>query len=294
MKKVLKVIINADDLGKDHEVNAQIDNALTNKNITSSSILANNNCWEEVEMIVNKHTDASFGVHLNLTEGQALTNSNVLKKYGIVDESNMFTSRIKHINSFPQELQDAIYNEWSAQIETIKNHKITISHIDGHHHVHSTYGLTLVLIRLIERYHIRSVRNCYCKPMKYLILKRFRKSSSNNNHVSVSSNNLSVSTHSSTGRMNYLKNIMKGRTDRKKWQRQVGKVAYLTDYFDSYETVISDLMNGMEYKKGVVVELMCHPGHSSFNNETGMVQAKRIEDFFNKVEYISYKDVCLK
>lgn len=294
MKKVLKVIINADDLGKNHEVNSQIDNALTHKNITSSSILANNNCWEEVELIVKRHPDASFGVHLNLTEGQALTNSSVLKKYGIVDEDNLFTSKIKQIILFPHELQNAIYYEWSAQIETIQKHNITISHIDGHHHVHSTYGLTPVLLRLIEQYHISSVRNCYSKPLKYLILKRFRKSSSNNNHVSASSNNLSVSTNSSTGRMSYLKNIMKGRTDRKKWQRQVGKVAYLTDYFDSYETVISDLMNGMEYKNGVVVELMCHPGHSSFNNETSMLQDRKIEVFFNKIEYISYKDVCLK
>lgn len=90
----VSIIINADDLGKNHIVNEAIREALSLGVITSSTIMANSSSWEEVHAIVDENPQASFGVHLNLTEGKALTASSVFHKMNIVDNDNCFTKRI--------------------------------------------------------------------------------------------------------------------------------------------------------------------------------------------------------
>ncbi|MBO7301461.1 MAG: ChbG/HpnK family deacetylase, partial [Bacteroidaceae bacterium] len=49
---MIKIIINADDLGLSSKVNKAIGDALRKEVITSSTILANSNTWEEIHDIV--------------------------------------------------------------------------------------------------------------------------------------------------------------------------------------------------------------------------------------------------
>lgn len=91
----VSIIINADDLGKNHIVNEAIREALSLGVISSSTIMANSSSWEEVHAIVDENPQASFGVHLNLTEGKALTASSVFHQMNIVDNDNCFTKRIR-------------------------------------------------------------------------------------------------------------------------------------------------------------------------------------------------------
>ena len=165
---MIKVIINADDLGLNPIVNKAIDEAMTNHQISSSTILANNDYWDDIHKMVEKHPNCSFGVHLNLTEGMSLTKSSVLRKYGITSEDNCFTKKIKGNYSFPMELKEAIYSEWDAQIKKVlETEKICFSHIDGHHHVHAIRGLSDVLKKIIHKYNVSAVRCAYRKPANF-------------------------------------------------------------------------------------------------------------------------------
>ena len=92
---MIRIIINADDLGKDSQVNDKISEALQNGYITSSTIMANTELWDEVHKIVDANPKASFGVHLNLTEGKALTKQPVFVERGVVDDNNCFTKKIR-------------------------------------------------------------------------------------------------------------------------------------------------------------------------------------------------------
>lgn len=107
----LRIIINADDLGRNHQVNSAISEALSLQLITSSTIMANSTTWEEIHGIVSKNPQASFGVHLNLTEGKAMTSSDVFHKLDVVDANNCFTKKIREIKRPSRELLDAVYNE---------------------------------------------------------------------------------------------------------------------------------------------------------------------------------------
>lgn len=110
----MKCIINADDLGLSQGVNDAILDALSRGIITSSTILANTTLWDDVCEIARSFPSASFGVYLNLTQGLAITDSDVLRKYGIVDGNNCFTCEIKKVRSLQNDLFTALVNELDA------------------------------------------------------------------------------------------------------------------------------------------------------------------------------------
>lgn len=170
-----KIIINADDLGLSKEVNIAIEKALEKGVVTSSTILANSECLDDVKRIIGRFPNASFGVHLNITEGRSLTNSEVFRRYQLVNsEGNFIKQNCKKLETgfIPDELKEAIKQEWDAQITLLKNHGIVPSHVDGHHHCHSWYGLTDILIELLQSHEITKVRNKYY-PMNLPVSRRF-------------------------------------------------------------------------------------------------------------------------
>lgn len=261
---MINVIINADDLGLNPVVDKSIDDAMTNHQISSSTILANSEYWSEIHQIVREHPDCSFGVHLNLTEGRALTNSSVLRKYGIVGEDNRFTKKIKGCKSFPLELKEAVFSEWDAQIKKVViTEKIRISHLDGHHHVHAIRTLSDTLVEIIKQYNVPAVRCAYRKPASYFFRQHYRYV----NPVVIA---------------NYLRMLI--------WCRDIKKYSHMVSYFDAYETVCQDVRKGMSYPNDCIVELMCHPGHPSYKKEYDMIINKELDGLVN-MNLISYKDI---
>ena len=282
----VNIIINADDLGKNPTVNNAIKEAIDGQYITSSSILANSNYWDEIHKIVEDGSNASFGVHLNLTEGPALTRSDALINAGIVSDDNVFTHEVNTIKHFSADLLTAIYNELDAQISKImKNESIPINHFDGHHHIHTNFYFRDILLGLCHKYKITKVRIRYTSPVSgikgaakcvlfclsyfpgMLPLSRIFK---DNSKVSA---------------------VVYSTVESYRWKMNIQKTLRTTDYFNSYESVLTDLNNGAEFPDNCTIELMCHPGHPLFEKEYQMIKKQVINSFFTDLRLISYKDL---
>lgn len=278
---MIKIIINADDLGKSHEVNESIAEALEGKHITSSTILANSSTWDEVHRIVDDHSEASFGVHLNLTEGKALTDSLAFHKYGIVDDENCFRKSIREVSSYPDELLRAVYDEWDAQIDMVKNvERIPITHFDGHHHVHSIYAFADILCQLGEKYDVHKLRNRYFYPRgrTYDSLRFVAR-------IPILDNIFC----GCQGR-GKLSAILQREAENALWQKKIKKVFRTPEYFNAYEGQVELLKSGIQLPAGSIVELMCHPGHKDFKEEYMSILNKAVENNINgKVSYINYR-----
>lgn len=248
----MKCIINADDLGLSQEVNDAIRDALSQGIITSSTILANSTLWDDVCDIVGSFPKASFGVHLNLTQGLALTDSAVLRKYGLVDGNNCFTREIKKVKSLPNDLFTAVVNELDAQVKTVASRGIAISHADGHHHIHTSSALAAVVLDVIRRNGITIIRNRYKSPTHFP-------------HYGVK---------------DYL------------WRKgfELRGISF-TDYFDSYTGFVSKLENGEKYSVSSTIELMCHPGGAKYKDEMLLVAEQVAGRLLENVQYVSYKDL---
>ena len=75
----MRLIINADDCGYSKTNNSHIKQAIEKGKITSTTIMANMPEVEDaIRLYETYHNDISFGIHLNLTEGEPLVNSQTL------------------------------------------------------------------------------------------------------------------------------------------------------------------------------------------------------------------------
>ena len=290
-----KVIINADDLGLSSKVNKAIGDALKNGFITSSTILANSSTWEEIHDIVEKNQNASFGIHLNLTQGSAITQNIILQKYGLTDKENRFTNWRNNTIDFTEELLLAIYEEWDAQVNRVINeHKITVSHIDGHHHIHTLDILQPCLMRLVKKYGIKAVRNKYVKPLSFVFNKKNKLLPNSTGGVEPKTEKKTTLQSKHTKKSNIIQRVIKvfrTRLQQIKWTRKIKKNLKTTDYFDSYESIYKDLYNGCILPNDCTIELMCHPGHEKYEFEYSLIEAKVLQNETANLELINYKDL---
>lgn len=278
---MIRVIINADDLGKSHLVNSRISAALQNDIITSSTILANTEFWEDVHEIIDANPKASFGVHLNLTEGRALTNQFVFLERGIVDNNNCFTKKIREVNLNDEELKCAVFQEWDAQIKkVVEEQGIAITHVDGHHHIHTEYAFREILASLAKKWHIRYVRSRYLYPQKGL-----------GRMIRTLASKVfpSVWYKITESKSNRLFSVIHSFAETELWRRYMSQQCLMTDYFDSYEHFYHQLTSSYKVPDVKVVELMCHPGHQHYTNEYEMIASKALSYIQDDIEYISYR-----
>jgi chitin disaccharide deacetylase len=152
----MRLIINADDLGRTLEANEAIFALMELGLVTSATIMANSPFVEEAIAKLSRFPRCSFGIHLNVTEFSPLSSQPALGS--LLDQAGNFNlSRFrKAVLHGP--LKQAILNEWSAQVRKLQSYGITISHIDSHHGVHTEGRLFGVLKCLQHKFDIRKVR----------------------------------------------------------------------------------------------------------------------------------------
>ena len=65
----------------------------------------------------------------------------------------------------------------------------------------------------------------------------------------------------------------------------------MTNYFNGYEQALSFIKKGCIPNDNVVIELMCHPGHPSFEEEFNEIKKHTIEKLLPNIKLCSYKDL---
>ena len=113
----MRIIVNADDLGMDEETNNNIFELMSRNKVTSSTLMANGDCFEEAVKEAKRFSHCSFGIHLNLTEFHPLTNDDGLKP--LLDDNGSFKFENQDL-SVTYSMMRPIINELSAQILKIK------------------------------------------------------------------------------------------------------------------------------------------------------------------------------
>ncbi|MBQ7584112.1 MAG: ChbG/HpnK family deacetylase [Lachnospiraceae bacterium] len=159
---MLKIIVNADDLGISGDVNSAIAECFAERFITSTTLMVNMDYADEaVAMAVKYGWHERVGLHLNLTSGVPLTDR--IKRFrrfcardGSFNASfakNLYTRM--HLSK--EELQ-AVREEAEAQIVKYISYGLPDKHLDSHHHVHTDASVWKAIEPLILSYGIRSVR----------------------------------------------------------------------------------------------------------------------------------------
>lgn len=157
------MIINADDCGRTIQQNASIERAIVAKKITSTSIMANMPAFDGAVGLYNNYREIiSFGVHLNLTEGEPLLYSQKLLDIGFYkqEEGKLLFNGHSFIRKFlPKIYLHDIKKELILHVNKIRDYGIEPSHIDSHNHIHTSNFMMFLLPSLCKELNIYKVRN---------------------------------------------------------------------------------------------------------------------------------------
>jgi chitin disaccharide deacetylase len=245
----MRLIINADDLGRTREVNEAIFALMDRGLVTSATLMANSPWLAEALAELPRFPRCSFGIHLNLTEFPPLTHQPDLDSL-LDQDGNLNLGRFRQA-VFRKPLIQAILGEWSSQISKLRSAGLTISHIDSHHGTHTVGQLFWALKRLQRQYGIRKVRireNIARAPGPLLIRARIW--------------NLAL-------RLVFPTRTTSGFTD-----------------FSTFLQVAPSLRGRFP-----TLEVMVHPGHPRFAEETGRLLSPWREQLGFPVQLISFHEL---
>src|SRR5437773_603222 len=122
----MKIIVNADDLGINPQVNAAVFDLMSRGRITSATVLANGAAVKEAAREIPKHPNCSFGAHLNVSEFRPLTTDEGLRP--ILGEDGCFAGNALRQARITAALRGAMFGELNAQVERLLALGIPVSH----------------------------------------------------------------------------------------------------------------------------------------------------------------------
>ena len=221
---MLRIIINADDLGKSDDVNNAIAECFAERFITSTTLMVNmDRADEAVELALKYGWHERVGLHLNFTSGVPLTKEITRYRRFCAKDGSFNASFARNLYSrmhLSKAEIKAVREEAEAQIIKYISYGLPDKHLDSHHYVHTDASIWKAVEPLITSYGIRSVR----------LTRNLYKN------------------------MSWAKEFYKVRFNRKLKALPVTT----TDYFGSFKDFVQcrDII-----KDGALVEIMVHPMH---------------------------------
>jgi predicted glycoside hydrolase/deacetylase ChbG (UPF0249 family) len=141
-----RLIINADDFGFTPDVNAGIVHAHVNGVLTSTTLMANGDAFDDAVRLAFATPTLDIGCHLVLVQGRSLVDGRSLPER-------------------PRDLLLALakgsinpYREMRAQIEKILAAGLRPTHLDSHKHTHIVPAVFRAVVRLADEFRIPYVR----------------------------------------------------------------------------------------------------------------------------------------
>lgn len=275
-----KLIINADDLGISHYVNSQIEECIKQGVVTSSTLMANAPAFNDGVRIAKQYPQISIGVHLNVIEFAPLTNVDVFQRHGVCDEDGHFIMGAIFCVHIDDELRQAVYEEWDAQITKIEEAGIIPTHCDSHQHTHTITGLQEPLCEVLDKHGIKRVRRKLIPSIRLMLREKKRPAIQLVKPKAIEPQKRNV-----LYRRFHLFTVIR---NCRKWNKQLEPRYILTNSFYPFKSYYYD-RDILGLGKDSITELMCHPGHPSYQTETdGLLSRTWI---CSDVKLVSYQNI---
>jgi len=165
--KLKQLIINADDLGQDAQVNRAILETFQKRYCSSATLMPNMPGFEQAcQLVRESHLEQHIGMHLVLRDGFPLT-ERIRNCHRFCDVEGRLHLRRKHplcpilyLDSWEQKV---LGEEIRAQIQKCRNQRIPLTHLDSHYDLHNEWVVTSVLLPILREEkipYLRISRNC--------------------------------------------------------------------------------------------------------------------------------------
>ena len=174
----MKVIINADDFGKDIETNKAIAFCFKENLISNTSIIVNSEYFNDaLELAKKENYFSEIGLHLNFLYGKPLTEG--IKKYkdfcGENGEFNAKFMKKKFVLFASKNKKKAIATECEAQAKKFIEAGFTLMHFDSHGHSHTRMFVWKSIEQTMKKLGFVSCRTSIYNPNSSFLVKIYKK-----------------------------------------------------------------------------------------------------------------------
>jgi chitin disaccharide deacetylase len=153
------VILNADDFGLSPGINRGIIEAHRDGILTSSSLMAVGDAFEEAVALAHEHPDLSLGIHLTLVEGVPVLPPEKIPSLVTSDGrfcGSLGTFLLKWLTGRIR--VGEVRRELEAQVIKVLDHGIQIDKFDSHMHLHLLPGIFQAVLAVATQYRIGRIR----------------------------------------------------------------------------------------------------------------------------------------
>ena len=151
-----QLIVNADDFGFTRDVNAGIVQAHREGILTSTTLMANGDAFEDAVRLARETPSLDIGCHLVLIQGHALTTGQRFPESPVQVVRSLFRGGFD------------VFAELRAQIQKIVDAGIRPTHLDSHKHTHIMPSVFRAAVRLAQEFQIPYVRLPLDRTAPYL------------------------------------------------------------------------------------------------------------------------------
>jgi predicted glycoside hydrolase/deacetylase ChbG (UPF0249 family) len=231
-----RLIINADDFGLTEGVNRGILEAFREGVVTSTTLLANMDAFDDAATLAREHPDLPVGVHLNLVWGRPVSDPGDVPS--LLDEGGRFPGSFAALAGrylAGRLVPGEAAMELRRQIEKVVAAGIQPTHVDTHKHIHGLKWAHEAVLSAAGPTGIRSLRLPLPSPEDTA--------------------RLSVATRCRRAALSWLSRRRRPAL-RERGMRTPERLIGLVDLLDEEALVAS-----LRRVPGGVTELMCHPGY---------------------------------
>lgn len=155
-----QLIVNADDFGIHPLVNKAIIEGHAKGIITSTTVLANGDAFEEALALHEQYKTLGVGAHLALVGGLKPVSDpakvpTLVNKDGVLHEDHVeFIKR-----AFKGQINfNEVYYELEGQLSKLEAAGLSLTHVDGHQHLHVFPQVLIIVMSLMKEHHIKKLR----------------------------------------------------------------------------------------------------------------------------------------
>jgi chitin disaccharide deacetylase len=152
-------ILNADDFGLSPGINRGIIEAHRDGIVTSASLMAIGDAFEEAVACAHEYPSLSLGIHLTLVEGRPVLPPDRIPSL-VTANGRFYQSLSIFLQKWfmGQIRMHDVEREFDAQIEKAMDHRVRIDKLDSHMHIHLLPGVFPTVLALARRHHIPAIR----------------------------------------------------------------------------------------------------------------------------------------
>lgn len=161
----MKLIVNADDFGRSHEINQAVIQAHREGILTSASLMTGGAAFEEAVRLAWQNPTLSVGLHVAVVDAPAVLPLSQIPR--LLDDagrlpSNPVWAGLRY--ALDGSVREELSRELAAQFARFAATGLPLSHVDGHLHLHVHPTVFQLLLPLMIRYRARGFRLACAPP----------------------------------------------------------------------------------------------------------------------------------